>query len=67
MTVSGLTPAQPPRAVLPQVAFTQFRGNFEEPELSEGLSQIKKVNWVFSGTAEERKAWSRWTLQMDKD
>ncbi|KAJ7733566.1 polynucleotide kinase 3 phosphatase-domain-containing protein [Mycena maculata] len=65
----GLPPSvldrEPPRELLPKVAFATFKDNFEEPELSEGISQIKKVNWVFSGTEEERKAWSRWTSQFD--
>jgi bifunctional polynucleotide phosphatase/kinase len=57
---------QPPRVVLDKVAFAKFKNSFEEPELSEGISQIKKVNWVFNGTAEERKAWSKWMLQFDE-
>lgn len=57
---------QPARDVLPKIAFATFKNSFEEPELSEGISQIKKVNWVFNGTAEERKAWSKWMLQFDE-
>ncbi|KAJ7759134.1 polynucleotide kinase 3 phosphatase-domain-containing protein [Mycena metata] len=51
---------EPPREALPMTVFTKFKDSFEEPELGEGLAQIKKVNWVFNGTPEERKAWSRW-------
>ncbi|KAJ6523631.1 polynucleotide kinase 3'-phosphatase [Mycena capillaripes] len=51
---------EPPREILPMMVFTTFQERFEEPELSEGISQIKKVNWVFDGTAEEREAWSKW-------
>lgn len=58
---------QPPREMLPKLAFTTYKSNFEEPELSEGFAEIKKVNWVFEGTAEERKAWSRWFHLDDKD
>lgn len=47
------------------MAFKTFKANLEEPELGEGFTQIKKVNWVFSGTDEERKAWSKW-LQFDE-
>jgi len=55
---------EPERALLPYVAFTGFRDNYEEPELAEGFSEIKKVNWVFEGTDEEKKHWSMW-LQID--
>ncbi|KAJ7361229.1 polynucleotide kinase 3 phosphatase-domain-containing protein [Mycena albidolilacea] len=67
----GLPPSvaarEPPREMLPKLAFTTYKSNFEEPELSEGFTEIKKVNWVFEGTAEERKAWSRWFHLDDKD
>ncbi|KAF9001999.1 polynucleotide kinase 3 phosphatase-domain-containing protein [Cyathus striatus] len=52
------------RQLVPYGAFTGFRDNFEEPKLSEGFIEIKKVNWVFEGTEEERKHWSMW-LQID--
>ncbi|KAJ7284504.1 polynucleotide kinase 3 phosphatase-domain-containing protein [Mycena rebaudengoi] len=48
---------EPAREVLPKLAFTTFKDSYEPPELS-------KINWVFNGTAEERKAWSQW-LQID--
>jgi bifunctional polynucleotide phosphatase/kinase len=38
----------------------QFREQYEEPTLKEGFLEIKKVNFVFEGTAEERKRWSMW-------
>ncbi|KAJ7654730.1 polynucleotide kinase 3 phosphatase-domain-containing protein, partial [Mycena rosella] len=57
---------EPPREALPKMAFTKFENDLEEPELAEGVAQIKKVNWVFSGTEEERKAWSKWMLQFDE-
>ncbi|KAJ7654732.1 hypothetical protein B0H17DRAFT_1214323 [Mycena rosella] len=57
---------EPPCEALPEMAFTKFENDLEEPELAEGVAQIKKVNWVFSGTEEERKAWSKWMLQFDE-
>ncbi|KAF5330357.1 hypothetical protein D9619_005663 [Psilocybe cf. subviscida] len=48
------------RSLLPYVAFTGFRDNYEEPDLEEGFKEIKKVNWVFQGTEEETKRWSMW-------
>ncbi|KAJ7103101.1 polynucleotide kinase 3 phosphatase-domain-containing protein [Mycena belliarum] len=55
-----------PREVIPKLVFTKFQSDFEEPALSEGFVQIKKVNWVFNGTEEEKKAWSQWMLQFDE-
>jgi bifunctional polynucleotide phosphatase/kinase len=52
--------------VVPQLAFAQFKSNFEEPELVEGFTQIKKVNWVFSGSQEERETWGKW-LEDEKE
>jgi len=56
--------AEPSRELLPYTAFTSFRAQYEEPELSEGFSEIKKVNWIFEGTEEDRRRWSMW-LQID--
>jgi bifunctional polynucleotide phosphatase/kinase len=56
--------AQPKRDALPHIAFKGFRDNYEEPQTSEGFSEIKKVNWVFDGNDEERRFWSMW-LQID--
>jgi len=55
---------EPKRELLPYNAFTSFRAQYEEPELSEGFTEVKKVNWVFEGDEEERKRWSMW-LQID--
>ncbi|KAF5372986.1 hypothetical protein D9758_001788 [Tetrapyrgos nigripes] len=52
------------REILPYLAFTSFKNNFEEPELSEGFSEIRQVNWSFQGSEEERKYWSMW-LQLE--
>ncbi|KAL0947240.1 hypothetical protein HGRIS_013361 [Hohenbuehelia grisea] len=56
--------SEPERSAVPYLAFTGYRSAFEQPELSEGFSEIKNVNWVFRGTPEERKYWSMW-LQVD--
>jgi bifunctional polynucleotide phosphatase/kinase len=55
---------QPARNLLPYLAFTGFRAKYEEPCEDEGLSEVKKINWVFQGTDEERRYWSMW-LQID--
>ncbi|RDB21211.1 Bifunctional polynucleotide phosphatase/kinase [Hypsizygus marmoreus] len=55
---------EPKRELVPSIAYTGFRNNYEEPKLEEGFDEIKKVNWVFSGTEEEKNYWSMW-LQLD--
>lgn len=59
-----ISPSKPKRELLPFMAFTSFRSNYEEPKLEEGFAEIKKVNWIFSGDAEERRYWSMW-LQVE--
>ncbi|KAF5386673.1 hypothetical protein D9615_001745 [Tricholomella constricta] len=56
--------AEPRRELVPYIGFCGFRDNFEEPQLEEGFTEIKKVNWVFNGTEEEKRYWSMW-LQID--
>ncbi|KAG7086722.1 hypothetical protein E1B28_002656 [Marasmius oreades] len=51
---------EPKRDLVPYLAFTSYKGAFEEPELSEGFSEIRKINWVFEGNEEERRHWSMW-------
>ncbi|PPQ63178.1 hypothetical protein CVT24_005723 [Panaeolus cyanescens] len=55
---------EPRRDIVPYGAYTGFRDGYEEPTVAEGFSEIKKVNWVFEGSEEERKYWSMW-LQID--
>lgn len=37
---------------------------YEEPKMTEGFAEIRKVNWVFEGSEEEQKRWNMW-LQID--
>ncbi|KDQ60548.1 hypothetical protein JAAARDRAFT_55276 [Jaapia argillacea MUCL 33604] len=60
----GLNEDIPKRDLLPWLAFSSFRDNYDEPDLTEGFTEIKKVNWVFEGREEERKRWSMY-LQLD--
>ncbi len=46
------------RALLPLLAFNSFAKDFETPEVSEGFSEVKTVNWVFRGTEEDRLRWT---------
>ncbi|KAF8577048.1 PNK3P-domain-containing protein [Ramaria rubella] len=56
---------EPVRSLLPQMAFTSFRANFEEPTPEEGFKEIKRINFRFEGTEEQRKLWNMW-LEIDK-
>lgn len=63
-THHALSILKPKREMLPYTAFTSFKSSYEEPTLSEGFKEIKRVNWVFEGSAEERERWNMW-LQID--
>ncbi|KAH8108211.1 PNK3P-domain-containing protein [Cristinia sonorae] len=52
------------REVLPYAALTNYQQMFEAPDIAEGFTEIRKVNFVFEGTDEERRRWSMW-LQLD--
>jgi len=54
----------PKREMLPYNAFTSFRASYEEPKAEEGFREVRRVNWVFEGTDEERRRWNMW-LQID--
>ncbi|KIP03680.1 hypothetical protein PHLGIDRAFT_26012 [Phlebiopsis gigantea 11061_1 CR5-6] len=54
----------PKRDLLPYSAITSFRAAFKEPTVAEGFSEVRRVNWVFEGTDEERARWGMW-LQID--
>ncbi|KAG6845038.1 hypothetical protein H0H87_001375 [Tephrocybe sp. NHM501043] len=60
----AIAASEPKRELVPYLGFSGFRDNFEEPQLNEGFSEIKKVNWIFNGSEEERMYWSMW-LQID--
>ncbi|KAF6764952.1 polynucleotide kinase 3'-phosphatase [Ephemerocybe angulata] len=48
------------RDLVPYLAYVQFRDGFEEPGADEEFTEIKRVNFVFEGTEEERRRWSMW-------
>ncbi|KIJ54541.1 hypothetical protein M422DRAFT_41811 [Sphaerobolus stellatus SS14] len=56
---------EPTRSVLPALAFISFRANHEPPSLDEGFAEIKRINFKFEGTEEEKKKWMMW-LEIDK-
>ncbi|KAF8344335.1 polynucleotide kinase 3 phosphatase-domain-containing protein [Cantharellus anzutake] len=42
----------------PTLAFSSFQNNFEAPDVNEGFSEVKTINWVFRGTEENRLLWA---------
>ncbi|KAJ9105946.1 hypothetical protein QFC19_003280 [Naganishia cerealis] len=60
---SWVMPNVPPkerRSILPETAFIGFKNALQEPDETEGFDEIRRVNFKFEGTQEERELWSRW-------
>ncbi|KAF8506302.1 polynucleotide kinase 3 phosphatase-domain-containing protein [Gautieria morchelliformis] len=55
---------EPVRGLLPPVAFTSFRAHYQEPTVDEGFMEIKRINFQFEGTEEDRRRWNMW-LEID--
>ncbi|TFK50051.1 PNK3P-domain-containing protein [Heliocybe sulcata] len=55
---------EPKRDLVPYLAYTSFRGAYEEPVVEEGFDEVRSVNWVFEGGEEERRRWGMW-LQIE--
>ncbi|KAG6813109.1 hypothetical protein H0H92_013963 [Tricholoma furcatifolium] len=60
----SIAASEPKRELIPYTGFAGFRSNFEQPDIEEGYTQIRKVNWIFNGSEEEKTYWSMW-LQID--
>jgi bifunctional polynucleotide phosphatase/kinase len=41
-------------------AIYSFVQRYQEPTLDEGFSEIIKVDFIFTGTDEEKEIWSQW-------
>ena len=50
--------------MLPRSVLLGFQKAYEEPTQAEGFSEIKKVNWVFEGSDEEKARYNMW-LQVE--
>jgi bifunctional polynucleotide phosphatase/kinase len=50
------------RPLLPTLAFASYAKNLEEPSIDEGFDELKKVHFVFEGSAEERASWDKYLL-----
>jgi hypothetical protein len=48
------------RSILPETAFIGFKNALQEPDETEGFDEIRRVNFKFQGTEEDRRLWSRW-------
>ncbi|KAL6707964.1 DNA kinase/phosphatase Pnk1 [Coniothyrium glycines] len=50
------------RNILPHAAFSGFISRYSEPKLSEGFSDIVKVDFKFEGSGEQKKLWSQYWI-----
>ncbi|KAF2161595.1 hypothetical protein M409DRAFT_58988 [Zasmidium cellare ATCC 36951] len=50
------------RQLLPKMAFTGFASRFREPSVEEGFQDITHVDFVFRGTEEDKKLWSKYWM-----
>ncbi|CEP17777.1 hypothetical protein [Parasitella parasitica] len=48
------------RDVLSSIAFRTFKSKLQEPSVSEGFEEVKKINFVFDGPDSQREAWQKW-------
>jgi len=48
---------------IPEVAYRTYNKNYEEPETSEGFSEVRHIEFVpdFRGDAEFETVWKLWT------
>ncbi|KAJ9108508.1 hypothetical protein QFC20_003414 [Naganishia adeliensis] len=46
--------------IVHETAFIGFKNAVQEPDGREGFDEIKRVNFQFQGSEEERKLWTRW-------
>ena len=51
------------RTLLPGMAFSGFASAFERPEMGEGFDELRTVNFVWEGTEDDKKLWSRYMLE----
>jgi bifunctional polynucleotide phosphatase/kinase len=48
------------RDVLSSIAFRTFKHKLQEPTTREGFSEVKKINFVFEGSEQDKEAWQKW-------
>ncbi|KAF7724376.1 hypothetical protein EC973_001101 [Apophysomyces ossiformis] len=56
----AVQPSPTAREVLGDIAFRTFKSKFQEPKLSEGFDEIKKINFVFEGSDAQWQIWRQW-------
>ncbi|WVR08641.1 polynucleotide kinase 3'-phosphatase [Kwoniella sp. DSM 27419] len=56
-------PGEPPRSLLPLLAFTSYAAAFEQPSKEEGFDEIRAVNFHFDGAPEMRRKWDMYMLE----
>ncbi|KAL7422837.1 DNA kinase/phosphatase Pnk1 [Cryptotrichosporon argae] len=55
-------PNEPGRELLPAIAFTSYAGSVQAPAVDEGFDEVRGVNFVWTGSDEQRKLWDRYLL-----
>ncbi|KAI8576798.1 hypothetical protein K450DRAFT_255004 [Umbelopsis ramanniana AG] len=48
------------RELLSRMVFQMFSSKLQEPSISEGFEEIKKIHFILDGSEEERKKWQQW-------
>ncbi|WVQ85805.1 polynucleotide kinase 3'-phosphatase [Cryptococcus sp. DSM 104549] len=57
------TPGEPPRTLLPGIAFGTFASAFEKPTVDEGFDEVRGVNFHFEGEEAQRRKWDMFMLE----
>lgn len=56
-------PSEAKRELIPSSAFNMWQNQFQAPEKGEGFDEIKVVNFVWTGSDEQRKKWDMYMLE----
>ncbi|WWD20754.1 polynucleotide kinase 3'-phosphatase [Kwoniella shandongensis] len=59
-------PNEPPRTLLPLLAFTSYAAAFEPPSANEGFDEVRGVNFHFEGGEEQRRKWDMYMLEQKR-
>lgn len=56
----AITKPEEKRDVLSTIAFRTFKSKLQEPTTREGFQEVKKINFIFDGSEQDKTAWQRW-------
>jgi bifunctional polynucleotide phosphatase/kinase len=48
------------------LAFASYAGDLEEPKMEEGFDEIRRVNFRWEGTEEQRRKWDMYMLEVKR-